>query len=176
MTGGAGAARRLVLLRHARAEQGGRDVDELRPLALEGRRQSTRVSAALVEHGLVPDLVLCSSAVRTRQTWELVRNGLGGAKPEAVVTDALYEAGPGDVLAQVREVDPGVRTLLVVGHEPTVSTLAALLAGPGSDDAGVARVRAGISTASFVVLEVDVDWSGLDRAGAVLRAVVSPKD
>lgn len=174
MTNDTDRTRRLVLLRHAKAEHGGRQADELRPLALAGRRQSVRVGAALMERDLIPELVLCSAAVRARQTWELVRGGLGDVEPELLVTDVLYEAGVAEVLAQVREVDDRVRTVLVVGHEPTMSSVAAVLAGEGSDEVAVARVHVGISTGTFSVLELDSPWSELERGAARLRAVVSP--
>ena len=83
---------RLVLLRHAKAEHGLDVPDHDRPLTLRGRRQSAEVGTALAEAGLVPDLVLCSSSVRTRQTWELARGPLG-AEPEVVFSDELYDAG-----------------------------------------------------------------------------------
>lgn len=163
---------RLVLLRHAKAEPDG-PTDELRPLALTGRRQAGAVGASLAAAGLVPDRVLVSSALRTRQTWDLVRSTLGGAEPDAHVTDRLYEAGPSDVLELVRQVDARVATLLVVGHEPTMSGLAASLAGPGSDDAAVATVRSGLSTGAYAVLEV-ADWASLDPRGATLLGAVRP--
>lgn len=166
------AGRRLVLLRHAKAEPDG-PTDALRPLALVGRRQASSVGAGLAAAGLVPDVVLVSSAVRTRQTWDLVRAGLGQAVPDAEVTDRLYEAAPSDVLELVRGVDAAVTTVLVVGHEPTMSSLAATLAGPGSADAAVATVRRGLSTGSYALLEVS-DWAGLDPRGATLLDAVRP--
>ncbi|WP_199421830.1 SixA phosphatase family protein [Actinotalea solisilvae] len=171
MSAGAGGGR-LVLLRHAKAEPDA-PTDALRPLALTGRRQAGQVGASLASSGLVPDLALVSSAVRTRQTWDLVRSALGGPEPEAEVSDRLYEAGTSDVLDMVRAVDPRVATLLVVGHEPTMSSLAATLAGPGSDDAAVATVRTGLSTGAYAVLEVP-DWAGLEPRGATLTAAVRP--
>ena len=176
MTSTAVPLRRLVLLRHAKAESGGRESDELRPLALAGRRQSVRIGAALASRGLVPDLVLCSSAVRARQTWELVRGGLGGVDPGLQVVRALYEAGPADVVEQVRSVDPKVRTVLVVGHEPTISSTAAALAAEDSDRAATVRVRVGISTGTFVVAELQGPWAELTFGGARLDEVVSPAD
>ena len=166
--------RRLVLLRHAKAEPGGQKTDELRPLALAGRRQSQRVGVALAEQGLIPDLVLCSSAIRARQTWELVRSGLGSAEPELLVSEMLYEAGTVGVLAQVREVADDVRTVLVVGHEPIMSAVAGGLAGEGSDAAAIARLHVGMSTATFAVLEFVGSWMELDSGGARLVAVVVP--
>ena len=71
---------RLVLLRHAKAERGLDVPDAQRPLTVHGRRQSAEVGTALAAAGLVPDLVLCSSSVRTRQTWELVEAACPGAR------------------------------------------------------------------------------------------------
>ncbi|HEY8717929.1 SixA phosphatase family protein [Pengzhenrongella sp.] len=167
--------RRLVLLRHAKAEHGGQ-ADELRPLALAGRRQCFKVGAALSRLDLVPELVLCSSAVRARQTWDLVRGGLGDVEPEVLVTDALYEAGVRQVLGQVHDVDERIRTVLVVGHEPTISATASALAGDGSVEDAVTHVFNGLSTGTFVVLELDGTWGDLAVGTARLTEVVSPKD
>lgn len=174
MVGEVDRPRRLVLLRHAKAEHGGHDGDALRSLALAGRRQCVRVAAALTERDLVPELVLCSSAVRTRQTWELVRGGLVGADPVVEISDGLYEAGVTELLDRLHGVDDAARVVLVVGHEPTISAVAATLAGKSSEKSAVAHVRVGISTGSFCVLDVVGPWSELARGSALLRAVVSP--
>jgi phosphohistidine phosphatase len=164
---------RLVLLRHAKAEPAGGISDELRPLALAGRRQCPGVGAALSAAGLVPEHVLVSSAVRTRQTWELVCTGLGDVpEPEVDVDDRLYGAGPGDVVDLVRALDDRVRQVLVVGHEPTMSGTAALLAGDG-DGAHLAQVRTGLPTGAFAVLEV-ATWSQLAAGAGRLLDVVRP--
>ncbi|MGV8978758.1 MAG: SixA phosphatase family protein [Cellulomonas sp.] len=167
------APRRLVLLRHAKAEHGGDLADHLRPLSLVGRRQASGVGASLRAAGMVPDVVVCSSSVRTRQTWDLVRSALG-AQPTLDLSDALYSAGVRTLLDLVRAVPTGARTVLVVGHEPTVSQVAATLAGPGSDEPCVARVRIGMPTGSYSVLETDADWSGLEPDGARLVRLVTP--
>ncbi|WP_448060401.1 SixA phosphatase family protein [Cellulomonas hominis] len=165
--------RRLVLLRHAKAEVAGSLDDHLRPLALLGRRQAAIVGESLAASALLPDHVLCSSAVRTRQTWDLVRANVGHEPTSVVVTDGLYTAGVRALLDLLRECDPDARTVLVVGHEPTVSQLAAALASPASDPAAVARVRVGVPTASYTVLDVPGDWAGLAPDGAVLRELVT---
>lgn len=164
--------RRLLLLRHAKAEHPDLLADVQRPLSLVGRRQSARVGAALAEADLVPDLVLCSSSVRTRQTWELVRGSLG-ADPDVRYLEDLYYAGSHAVVDLVRAVPAEVRTLLVVGHEPTMSQAAVVLAGPDSDPTTLARVRVGVPTASWSLLEVD-GWDALGAATANLRRLVIP--
>ncbi|PFG33373.1 SixA phosphatase family protein [Sanguibacter antarcticus] len=170
-----GSYRRLVLLRHAKAEPAGNVSDELRPLALQGRRQAVRVGTALAGLGLVPERVVCSDALRTRQTWELLRPGLGDDEPEVLVTGDVYSAGVDDILRLVHETDDEVRTLLVVGHEPVMSAVAARLAGPGSDSAGLAQVRVGVQTATYVVLESAAPWAGWSAAGAVLTHIGRPE-
>ncbi|WP_448629580.1 SixA phosphatase family protein [Cellulomonas soli] len=172
--------RRLLLLRHAKAEHPQSVVDLQRPLALAGRRQAGRVGAALAAAELLPDLVLCSSALRTRQTWELVRTslvaGLGGRpfEPSVEVSDEVYAAGAHDVVALLRAVPDEVRTVLVVGHEPTMSHAASTLAGQGSDEATVLRVRVGVPTASWSLLEHDDAWAELAPGGARLLRLTTP--
>ncbi len=165
---------RLLLLRHAKAEQAG-PTDHERPLALRGRRQASAVGAALRAEGLVPDRVLCSSALRTRQTWDLVCAGLGpaGAEVAVAVHDELYDAGTQDVLALLHELT-GIATVLVVGHEPTMSTLALRLAGPTSAPDVVDRVRHGVPTAGWSLLETDQPWDVLALGTARLRALRVP--
>lgn len=164
--------RRLILLRHAKAEHPEGLVDHARPLALQGRRQSTRVGAVLGEAGLVPDLVWCSTSLRTRQTWELVRANLGAEAPVEYL-DEIYDAGTRGLLDLVRTAPESVGTLLVVGHEPTMSHVAALLAGEGSDEAARARVHVGVPTASWTLLEAP-DWDAFEPGAARLVRLTTP--
>ena len=162
-----GPAHRLILLRHAKAEHPEGMLDHQRPLSLTGRRQSGRVGAQLAEAGLVPDRVLCSTSLRTRQTWDLVRGTLG-AEPALDLSDDVYDAGVGSLLDLLLRLPEDARTVLVVGHEPTMSRLAATLAGPGSDEAALARVQVGVPTASWSVLDVAEPWARLGGGAATL--------
>ena len=184
--------RTLVVLRHAKAEPAQGGSDEIRPLALTGRRQASSVGHHLQDAGLLPEVVLVSTALRTRQTWDLAQAGLREIAPEVDLRDELYAAlreiapevdlrdelyaaSAGDLLEAVRGVDARVRTLLVVGHEPAVSGLAAYLAGDGSDSSAVAQVRAGVPTASLSVLRAEGPWDGWGRGSARLEGVFRPQ-
>lgn len=158
---------RLVLLRHAKAEHGLDVPDVQRPLTTRGRRQSSEVGTALVAADLVPDLVLCSPSVRTRQTWQLVQARLH-TDPEVRFADELYDAGVDQVLAAVRTADEGARVVLVIGHEPAMSRTAVALAGLGSDEATYGRVQLGVPTAAWSVSTVLGPWADLTRGGARL--------
>lgn len=171
-------ARTLVLMRHAKAEAFAAS-DQERPLAPAGRRQAVAAGESLAAAGLQPDAALVSSAVRTRQTWELLASRLGRA-PLPEVRDDLYDATARTALDVLRTVDDAVVTLLVVGHEPVMSSLSLLLAaggdrreGPGDVElAGdLGQVRLGIPTATRCVLTLDGDWSDLAPGGAVLRSL-----
>lgn len=164
---------RLVLLRHAKAEHGMDVPDVRRPLTARGRRQSAEVGTALAAAGLVPDLVLCSSSLRTRQTWELARATLG-ADPPVRYADELYDAGVDQVIAAVRAADEAAGVVLVVGHEPAMSRTAAALAALGSDEASYARIQLGVPTASWSVLAPFGPWADLDRGSARLLRLGVP--
>jgi len=166
--------RRLLLLRHAKAEHPERISDHQRPLSLVGRRQAPRVGTAITAAGLVPDLVLCSSSLRTRQTWELVRTTLD-ADPRVEFLDEVYDAGVRTMLDLVQAVPAEVRTVLVVGHEPTMSQTAGTLASPESDATTLARVRVGVPTASWSWLESDAPWSEMVPGSATLLRLTLPE-
>jgi len=167
---------RLVVLRHAKAEPHGAGGDLQRPLALRGRRQASAVGRALLAAGVAPEAVLCSPALRTRQTWELASAAWAGddALPAARWPEELYDARVEDVLELLAGLGDA-RTVVVVGHEPTVSSLAAYLAGEEDSDAGaLAQVRTGVPTATWSVLESAAPWGEWSRGSAVLQRVVPP--
>jgi len=168
---------RLVLLRHAKAEPGkGVLPDDRRPLALNGRKQAGRVGMALTAAGLLPQVALVSSAVRTRQTWDLASAHLDGSSGTALeVRDELYEASVRDVLGLLRGVEASTRTVLVIGHEPTMAATAAYLAAEGSEPAALAQVRVGVPTATYSVLEsAEHPWADWGRGSARLVHVGRP--
>jgi phosphohistidine phosphatase len=169
------SVRRLVLLRHAKAERDQNiPSDDLRPLAPKGRVQASGVGKAFDDAGLTPQVALVSTALRTRQTWDLLARKLDGATPELRLEADLYLASVADVLELVRGLDDAVTTVLVVGHEPTMAATAAHLAGPGSDDAALAQVRVGVPTAAWSVLESEDNWADWGRGKARLLTVGRP--
>jgi phosphohistidine phosphatase len=118
-------SKRLVLLRHAKSSWADLDVaDHERPLTSRGRSAAASIGRHLHHRGVRPDLVLCSSAIRARQTLELV-----GLFPHAEIRfeDRVYAAGAGDLFALLREVAATVDCVLLIGHNPGIEELATLL-------------------------------------------------
>ena len=127
------------------------------------------MSPASISRSISSAQALVSAAVRTEQTWEAVNEG-GGWDLEATLDEALYEAGTESSLDLVRDTDDHVRTLVVVGHNPTMASLAALLDdGAGDDEAGN-EMALGFPTSALVVFSYDGDWSDLDEASASVVA------
>jgi phosphohistidine phosphatase len=165
--------RRLILLRHAKSAWP--DVaDQDRPLAGRGRRAAPAAGRWLRESGHVPDLVLCSTALRARETWQLAQEELG-AHPQTTFERRVYGASAAELLELAREAPSGVRRLMIVGHEPTMSDLTLELA---DDDRGAAldRVRAKFPTAAIAILVFTGSWPELGPGKARLAEFVVPGD
>lgn len=125
----------LTLLRYAQAG-GSEKNDSERPLTAQGMTMPARTAAHLRESGMVPQHILCSPALRTRQTAQLLIDALG-EKPPLTIVDALYGAEPEQVLEIIRAQEDGER-LMVIGHNPWVHVLALTLAAPASFSAHAA--------------------------------------
>lgn len=124
--------RTLVLLRHAKAETPGDQLDFDRRLTEKGAADADAAGAWLADEGLLPRLVICSPAARTRQTWHGVAVALAQAAPSAGTPEVhyengLYEGGRTEVVDLLRRVPDEVGTVLVVGHNPTMSDVSVLL-------------------------------------------------
>jgi phosphohistidine phosphatase len=163
-----GGSRRLVVMRHAKAEPGG-ETDALRELAQRGWDDAVEAGRWLAGHDVSPDGALVSSARRATSTWLALAEG-GSFDTEPTYSDGLYTAGPETALDLVRETPADVGVLVVVGHNPTMAYLAQLLDdGTGDDGAGREMAR-GFPTGALAVFDVTGAWTELDLASASLVA------
>ncbi|WP_327284497.1 MULTISPECIES: histidine phosphatase family protein [unclassified Streptomyces] len=168
-----GNLRRLVVLRHAKSAWPPDVADSERPLAPRGRRDAPAAGRWLREAGCVPDLVVCSPALRTRQTWGLVAAEFAAAT--AVIQEArIYRAGAGELLEVVREIPAQVRTLMLIGHNPGVQELVLLLTGE-ADGYALEQTRTKFPTSAIAVLSVSGPWTSLEPGAARLTDMVVPR-
>ena len=147
---------RLLLMRHAEAVAGGSHPDHERPLTDAGRRDAAAMGRWLHDQRTVPDAVLCSSALRARQTWEAVAAAVPDA-PAPSSSEAVYDAGPGEILDLLAEQPPEVGTVMVVGHNPTMAHLLAALTGENR----------GFPAGGIAVLDLAGTWQELEDATLV---------
>ncbi|MFE9432794.1 SixA phosphatase family protein [Streptomyces sp. NPDC006640] len=170
----AGPRRRLVLLRHAKSAYPAGVPDHERPLAPRGLRDAPAAGRALAEADWIPDLALCSTAVRARRTWELAADQWG-TPPPVRVDERLYAADVPELLEAVREVPERVRTLLLIGHNPGLEELILTLAGDGFDDT-LDQVRTKYPTSAVAVLVWHgAGWHELAPGTALLTDVAVPR-
>ena len=163
--------KRLFLLRHAKSSWDDAGLaDHDRPLAPRGRRASALIAEHLQRNRIRPALVLCSSARRTRETLEGVREALGPA--EVLFEHGLYGASSNQLLQRLRDVPDEVASVMLVGHQPAIQELALDLAAEGKELEGL---RAKFPTAALATLTFPGEWSELGSEGAELVAYVKPK-
>lgn len=160
--------RLLVLMRHARAEQFA-ETDQQRELEPRGHRDAAAAGAWLEAEGIRADHAIVSAAVRTQQTFAAMAEAAGWAfEPE--VSDSLYAASPETALDIVREAPEEVMTLVVIGHNPTVSYLAQVLDDGNGDPEAAARMAGGYPPAALTVFALDGPWEALELGSATVRA------
>jgi phosphohistidine phosphatase len=164
----------LHLLRHAKSATGdGNAKDHLRPLSRRGREDARLVAASLPAALGAVDLVLCSTALRTRETASLVLAGFA-LPPPVEFEDGLYLAAPPELLRRLRRLDEAVHAVLVIGHNPGLHELAVALAE--ADSPGYPALAEGkFPTTARASLVIETGWSSLGRSRHALRDYVTPK-
>jgi phosphohistidine phosphatase len=167
------AERRLVLLRHAKSDWP--DVaDHDRPLAKRGRRDAPVAGRWLGTSGYVPDAVICSTARRARETWELAGAGLAeavpGAAPAVRYEPRVYDSTVLGLLMLIREFPDDWRTALIVGHNPGVAELTVGLVAPPPEPPSA------FPTAAVAVLGLPGDWASAGPGEGRLLAFAVPGD
>ncbi|MDI7862398.1 histidine phosphatase family protein [Rhizobiaceae bacterium n13] len=165
--------RRILFLRHAKSARPEGVADHDRPLAPRGNRAAPLIGSYMASNGLIPDLVLVSTALRTRQTWELVRKELPQAVPERD-EPGLYEASAQKMVIFIRATNPAVHTLMLVGHNPGTEDAARLITGGGEPDA-LSRLSQKYPTAGLAVVAFDIErWRDVAPLEGYLERFVTP--
>jgi phosphohistidine phosphatase len=159
--------RRLLVLRHAKSDWPEGVADHDRPLAKRGRRDAPKVGRWLARNEYRPDVVVCSTSQRTRETWDLVAARLSEAPsakldgtPEVRYDPRAYGASAQTLLYLARELPGECRTALLIAHNPGVSEFAGV----------------GFPTAAIAALEFDGEWPDLAPGQARLAAFATPAE
>ncbi len=167
--------RRLILLRHAKSDWASLGApDRTRPLAPRGRDAAPKLGAYMARHGLVPDLVVCSTATRAQQTWDLVAAAFPEKIP-VVQETRIYEVGAAEILRVVKETGADVHVLLLVGHNPGLRDLAEMLIASGDVDTRQ-KLLEKFPTGALAVIDFPIDdWRKLHPKAGRLDRFVAPR-
>ncbi len=166
-------ARTLVMLRHAKSSWDYDVADHDRPLSGRGERDAKAAGQLLGRRHLLPDLVICSSAARTRQTWAGAISG-GASSRDVRYTRAVYGAWVPELVGLLRQAPDDVRTLLLLGHAPGIPDLVSYLCTRTRSSAW-AQLDAKYPTSGLAVASVPGAWRDLGRACAELVSFDIPR-
>lgn len=155
----------LYLLRHAKSSWKNETLQDIeRPLNARGRRAAETMGRFLMKKKVFPDLVLSSSAVRARQTTDLL---IAAAKLSSDLRfdERIYEAGASKLLEVINQLEKGKESVLLVGHNPGLEELVELLTGKTE--------RMPTGTLSKIVLRAS-NWTSIGEQGGTLEWIVKP--
>lgn len=166
----------LLLLRHAKSSWDEAGLDDFdRPLNPRGRRAARAMAQYLRKAALRPDMILCSAARRTRETYDILEPALEGI-PVSFEAD-LYEAGRHDLLKRLHRLDDHLHTVMLIGHNPGLERLASALANGHGEAKPLARLAEKYPTGTLAVLEADIArWGALQDGACRLTGFVRPAD
>ena len=160
------ASKTLYLLRHLKSSWDDPALpDRERPLAPRGRKAGKKIARHLRKTGVAPELVLCSPAVRTRQTLDAVRAELGEAEIRFV--EELYAASEKELLDVLRVVDSDAGAVLVIAHNPGLEDLSFVLTGKAQEQ---------FPTGALATLSLRSGWAELEPGACELVSFVVPRE
>ena len=160
-------------MRHAKSSwaiPGARDFD--RELNERGLSDLEKMSGAIREKKIFPELILCSSSQRTRQTLNGIREALN-EEPEIQFLEALYSGGMQDYIDAIRSVE-NKSPIMTIGHNPMSGSLANALANDG-DEVAMQVIAQKYPTSAIAVIEFDIaEWRDLETSTGTLNDFIYP--
>jgi len=166
----------VTLFRHAKSDwKDSPSIDDFdRPLADRGLKAAPKMGRAMRENGITPDLILCSSSVRTRQTLALAEPEAWDILPDIRFEDALYHAKSSAMTSMLQELPETVAHVMIVGHNPGLQKLAMQLTKAGDD--AETRLADGFPTAAVATLSFDIEaWGELSGKSGSVELFLTPK-
>ncbi len=170
-------AKTILLLRHAKsAWDTAHKIDHDRPLNRRGERAAKAMADHIAAHAPRPDLILCSTATRTRQTLMPLEKSLGSPVPRTLLEKGLYLASEDELLERLQAVPEDTTTVLLIGHNDGIGELAAALPGQGKPEA-LELLRNKYPTGALSILRLAPGpWIDLAPGTCELLAFVRPRD
>jgi phosphohistidine phosphatase len=161
------------VLRHAKSSWDDPSLDDHdRPLTPRGCKAAARIAGYIEQSAIRPQLVLCSTAARARQTLEGISEALGD-RVSVEFERVLYHADAKELVERLAKIDDVVSSVMLIGHNPALSDLVLTLASTGAD---LQRVRGKFPTGALATLSFEGEWRDLVGGGARLVDYVTPKD
>lgn len=162
-------SRELYILRHAKSDwESGATTDGERPLNKRGRKDAPRIGNWMREHYLYPGLVLCSPALRARETLDAVAEELQLPPERIRIVDELYMANLGTLLKILRDIPEDSDSIMLVGHNPGLDDLVAYLS---HETLPLTESGKLMTTATLAHFKLPDNWTELEGKGELVEVV-----
>lgn len=171
--------KRLLLLRHAQSDFRFKGNDKQRPLTGQGVSEASALGCYIRDNDLSPDYILCSDAKRTRETLGQITQCLyKEINPGKIAfLPGLYNGGVDDYLAELRNCDNNVNTLMLIGHHPRIPSLARMLANENTCDESIMSMLNNYMPATMTIFNCEIDnWEDLRYGNNSLIDILDPND
>ena len=158
----------IYVLRHAKSSWDNSNLSDFeRPLADRGINDAKKMSKFLKDMDLKIDKVLCSNALRAKETFDLTADGFNFEIDKATYTDKLYFGDTTNIIKDLKELDESLKNILIVGHNPTLHYLVELLTN---------KPIIRFTTCNLAIISHDGEWISLSSQQCRLRSLIKPKE
>ncbi len=157
--------KKLLLIRHAKAEKdtAGKDID--RPLKYTGMQDAAFMADRIRDNGIIPQVIITSPALRTKTTAEIFADHL--SLPDAAINKSIYEASQQTWLKAINKLSDDYDFIAIVGHNPGVAQILYYLTGETRE----------VHTSTVAVIDFETDdWASISGDTGKLVYYSSPKE
>ena len=160
--------KQIYVLRHAKSSWDNSNLTDFeRPLSKRGIRDANKLSIFLKNMDLMIDIVLCSTAVRAKDTFDLTACGFNFEIDKANYTDKLYFGDVSSIIMRLKEIDNCLKNILIVGHNPTLHYLVESLTNKKIDR---------FKTCNLAIITHDDNWNSLGSKKSSLKSLIKPRE
>jgi phosphohistidine phosphatase len=160
--------KQIFILRHAKSSWDNRELADFdRPLSMRGENDAKKLNTFVKKKSFYIDKVLCSSAIRTKETFDLIADGFRSSIEDAIYSEDLYFGSVSNIIDTLRKLDEKNKSILIIGHNPTLFYLVEELANE--------RIQK-FTTCNLAVLNFGDEWKRLSKSKCKLKSLYRPKE
>ena len=160
--------KQVYILRHAKSSWDNKDLSDFdRPLSKRGEKDAKKICSFIKNKNFFVDKVICSSAKRTKETFDLIADGLNFPIEEASYTEDLYFGDTQNIINYLNRLDEKLNNILIIGHNPTLHMLVEALTN---------ETIIKFATCNLAIINFKGEWKTLDFYKSSLKSIIRPKE
>jgi len=166
--------KKLYLLRHAQSQPSFDIADKDRTLTDHGKKEATSLGTYMSKNNIIPDQIICSTAIRTRKTLDSLKQSI---KTDNInFSDSIYNASTGDILKEIQNTADDIKSLLIIGHNPAIHATGQLIA-PNGDKEAIHKHTIAYPPNTLTIIDCPTDkWSDIQPSINIMTEYIETKD